>query len=130
MPQFTVRDAPQLSAAVREPQFAPRRVQKAVAVSGTQAATHCPLVLQVRPLGHVPQVTRRVVPQLSAAERVPQVTRSRLQKVALDSATQVATHCPLLLQVRPDGHGPQEPPQPSLPQLLPPQLGVHAVTHV
>jgi hypothetical protein len=40
-----------------------------------------------------------------------------------------ATHVLLSPQIWPVGHAPQEPPQPSLPQTLPAQLGAHAGTH-
>jgi hypothetical protein len=45
---------------------------------------------------------------------------------ALHSASQPALsmHCALKLQLLSAGHVPQEPPQPSGPQALPPQLGV------
>ena len=42
---------------------------------------------------------------------------------------QTATHWPKASQVSPVEHVPQDPPQPSAPQVLPTQSGVHSGTH-
>src|SRR4051812_12417282 len=69
--EVTVRDVPQLSAAVTLPQFLPSREQNVVSVSGVHDAPHTlavPLPAQVWGEVHVPhEVTVRDVPQLSAA---------------------------------------------------------------
>jgi hypothetical protein len=90
-----------------EPHCLPRQ-------SGTHA-THCPSTLHWSVPLHVPQPSG--VPQLSTPH---------------SRAPQEGTHTqsPLLvLHERPAPQVPHEPAQPSLPQALPRQLGVHAPTH-
>ena len=50
--ELTVRDVPQLSFAVTEPQFLPRREQKAVLVSAVQVPPQVPLSVHTAPQGH------------------------------------------------------------------------------
>ncbi len=69
---------------------------------------HCPVALQVSPVGHVPQLP-------------PQP----LGPHALPPQLGVQTHCPFT-QLSPPGHVPQLPPQPSGPHTLPAQLGAQA----
>jgi hypothetical protein len=84
VPQGTaLRVAPQLSAAVTEPQFFPSREQNARFVSGVHMQTFAPL--QVSVPEQVPQVAVRATPQLSLALTEPQFLPSREQKVVSDS---------------------------------------------
>jgi hypothetical protein len=81
-----VRDAPQLSLAVTLPQFFPCRVQNAALVSATQPHTLAVTAPHVCGEVHVPHdVTVRLVPQLSAAVRLPQFFPCREQNVASPS---------------------------------------------
>ena len=59
---------------------------------------------------------------IKPVQQVPEPT-------GLPSALQVATHCPLLLQLYPVAHVPQLPLQLSEPQTLPLQFGVQFWTH-
>ena len=85
VPHSAVRLAPQLSVAVTEPQFLPRRLQKAASVSGAQQT-----------LGRAGAgggagaagAAVRVTPQLSVPLTVPQFLPRRLQKAALLSGVQ------------------------------------------
>lgn len=91
-PQLTVRAVPQLSGAETEPQFFPRRVQKAELFSATQM--HWPLASQVSAGGvvHEPhEVTVRIAPQLSLAVNGPHARESREQKVPSDSGMHAQT---------------------------------------
>ena len=87
LPQLALREAPQLSAAVAFPHVRPRRVQKAVFVSGVQ---HAPtLALQVCGAVQAPQLaTERAAPQLSAAVAAPHVLPSRAQNAVSVSGAQ------------------------------------------
>jgi hypothetical protein len=90
----TVRDAPQLSAAVTLPQFFPSRVQKVALSSAVHPHTFgVPLPPHVMPVAlHMPhEATARDAPQLSSAVTLPQFFPSRVQKVALSSAVQPQT---------------------------------------
>jgi hypothetical protein len=93
--EATVRDAPQLSAAVTLPQFLPNRVQNAGSVSAVHPhtlATDGVAPPHVCGAVHVPQFTAvRVVPQLSAAVTFPQFFPSRVQNAVLVSAVQPHT---------------------------------------
>lgn len=74
------RGVPQLSLPELEPQFRPRRVQKAAFVSGVQTQA---LLVQVSAGGvvHAPQfVTVRGAPQASVPVKVPQAAPRRVQK--------------------------------------------------
>ena len=50
--ELTVREVPQLSFAVTEPQFLPRREQKAASVSGVHDPPQAPLSVHTAPHGH------------------------------------------------------------------------------
>ena len=50
--ELTVREVPQLSFAVTEPQFLPRREQNAVLVSAVQVPPQVPLSVHTAPQGH------------------------------------------------------------------------------
>jgi hypothetical protein len=93
VPQSVVRDVPQLSAAVRLPQFLPCRVQNVALLSGVQPHTFVvPPPPQVWGVVHVPHdVTVRLVPQLSFAVTPPQFFPSRVQNVASFSPVQPHT---------------------------------------
>jgi hypothetical protein len=101
VPQSVVRDVPQLSAAVRLPQFFPSRVQNVALLSAVQPHTLVvPPPPQLWGAVHVPhEVTVRDVPQLSLAVTVPQFFPSRVQNAASASAVQ-----PHTLAVPPPAH--------------------------
>jgi hypothetical protein len=150
VPQLaTVRAVPQLSVPATCPQFLPARVQKAAFVSAAQPHTFTvPPPPQVCGAVQVPQLTVRIVPQLSAPATCPQFLPIRVQKAAFVSAMQFgphtfitlppphvcgAVHVPQLATVRiaPQLSGPVK-----LPQLLPKRLqnvvldsGVQVVPH-
>ena len=133
--EVTVRLAPQLSVAVTGPQFFPWRAQNAGLDSGVHVGGQVPheppqpSSPQVLPaqLGAQPQepaalhvcgatqepqeATVRLTPQLSEDVAWPQLFPNRAQK----SGSLSGTHA--------GGQTPQEPPQPSSPQVLPVQLG-------
>lgn len=89
-PQSTVREVPQLSCAVAEPQFFPRRAQKVGLGSAVQPqALACVPPPQVRGEVQVPQLTERLCPQVSRAVWVPQVAPSREQNCTLVSPGQL-----------------------------------------
>lgn len=91
-PQLSVRLAPQLSAAVTESQFLPRRAQNATAVSGAQPQTPgLPPPPQDSGAVQVPQSAVRERPQLSAAVTGPQLAPWRAQKAAFVSPVQPHT---------------------------------------
>jgi hypothetical protein len=92
-PQFAVRDAPQLSLAVRFPQFLPRRLQNAASFSLVQPQTFVvPPPPQVTPVPvHAPQLAVRDALQLSLAVKLPQFLPRRLQNVVSLSAVQPHT---------------------------------------
>ncbi len=92
--EATVREVPQLSAAVTDPQFFPSREQNVGSLSGTQAHTLVPL--QVCGNVHAPhEATVREVPQLSASVREPQFFPSREQNVGSVSGMHAQTFVPL-----------------------------------
>jgi hypothetical protein len=80
VPQFTVRDVPQLLFAVKLSQFLLYCVQNAVSVSGTHGL-HFPSTPHVTPVPlHTPHVyTLRYVPQLSGPVAMPQILPWREQ---------------------------------------------------
>lgn len=89
MPQSAVRLVPQLSAAVTESQFLPRRAQKAVLVSGPQPQTFgVPAPPHDSGAVQLPQSAVRETPQLSAAVRLPHVAPARAQNAAFVSPVQ------------------------------------------
>jgi hypothetical protein len=90
VPQLvTVRIVPQLSLAVRLPQFLPWREQKAAFDSAAQVQT---LAAQVWGAVQLPQfVTVRVVPQLSGPVKLPHALPWREQNTAFDSAAHAQT---------------------------------------
>src|SRR5262245_23977038 len=88
-----MRATPQLSVPVTEPQFLPRRVQKAALVSGVPEpppqTLGVPPPPQVAGAVQVPhELTMREAPQLSAAVTLPQFLPRREQKVVFDSGVQ------------------------------------------
>jgi len=95
VPQLlTVREVPQLSLAVTEPQFLPRREQNAVLLSAVHVVPPqtfaVPPPAQVCGEVQVPQeLTVREVPQLSLAVTEPQFLPRREQNAVLVSAVQV-----------------------------------------
>ena len=94
LPQVaTVRVAPQLSSAVREPQFFESREQKVGSSSGTQAHTLEPLQTST-PVQVPHEVAVRVVPQLSGAVTAPQFFPSREQNSVSVSGAQAHTFEP------------------------------------
>jgi len=78
-PQKMVREVPQRSVVVSEPQSLPRAVHSAWSVSGRHWQTfevHCSFA------PHMPQAAVRKLPQTSKAEREPQVAPRAAQKSA------------------------------------------------
>lgn len=88
LPQLaTVREAPQLSAAVTVPHVAPTRAQNAVSLSGTQAQTLVPP--HVSGSVHAPHETPvRAAPQLSVPATAPQFFPRREQNAGFVSGAQ------------------------------------------
>jgi hypothetical protein len=91
--ELTVRETPQLSFAVTEPQLLPSRWQNAVLLSAVQLPP--PQTLAVPPPPHVAgevqdphELTVREVPQLSLAVTEPQFLPRREQNAASVSAVQ------------------------------------------
>ena len=87
LPQLvTVRVAPQLSAAVTAPHWAPTRVQKVALVSAVQPQTLAmpPPPPQVLTPPQLPQSRVRVAPQLSVTTREPQFLPRAAQRAASD----------------------------------------------
>lgn len=95
VPQLaTMREVPQLSAAVRAPQFLLWRMQKAVLVSGAQLQTlgAPPTGPQVAGVVQVPQLaTVRARPQTSVPDTAPQFFPTRAQKSGSFSPVQPQT---------------------------------------
>jgi hypothetical protein len=88
----TVRDVPQLSAAVTAPQFFPTRAQNAWSVSAAQPHTFAvPPPAQLCGNVHVPQIAVRAAPQLSLAVTLPQFLLWRVQNAVSVSAAQPHT---------------------------------------
>jgi len=117
--ELTVRDVPQLSFAVTEPQFLPRRVQNAAVVSGVQPhtlGTEGVAPPQLWPVSvQVPQLTVRLEPQLSVAVTVPQVSPRRAQNCA--SVSDTHPHTLLAPQTCVAGQVPQFGTERTVPQL-------------
>jgi len=88
---LTVRDVPQLSFAVTDPQFLPSSEQNALLLSAVQVpqTLATPPPPQVWGAVQVPQLTVRDVPQLSFAVADPQFSPSREQNALLLSAVQL-----------------------------------------
>ena len=87
VPQLVVLGAPQLSVPDLVPQAAPVRAQKAALDSG--AHTHWFAPEQLSPVPEQPpQLTLRLLPQLSVPDLVPHSAPKREQKAALDSGLQ------------------------------------------
>ncbi len=82
-PQVAVREPPQLSMAVNDPQVLPCRAHKAASVSGMHPHVFgLPPPPQVLGEAQLPQKAVRPRPQLSGAFNDPQVAPWRLQKVS------------------------------------------------
>jgi hypothetical protein len=118
----TVREPPQLSAAVTDPQFLPSLVQNAVSISAVHPQRLAvPPVPQPLGVEHVPQVTVRAVPQLSAAVTDPQFFPSREQNAASLSLVHPHTFArPPPAHVLGDEHVPQSATVRMVPQLSAP----------
>jgi hypothetical protein len=93
-PHVVVRIAPQLSAAVTEPQFLPSRAQNGASLSGVHAP-HWPLALHVCVAGQAPHESVRAFPQRSVAMNGPQARPAAAQRSASVSGTH-AVHTPTL----------------------------------
>jgi hypothetical protein len=125
VPQLaTVRPVPQLSAAVTEPQFFPRREQNVVSLSAVHPQTFAVLLPQALGEVHVPQeATVRLTPQLSAAVTEPQFLPRLEQKAASVSGPHPHTFTvPVPPHVTPvPEHVPQEATLRLMPQLSVPE---------
>jgi hypothetical protein len=94
-PQVTVRDTPQLSFAVSCPQFFPLRWHRVASPSGVHPQTLGVPGLpppQLLGLAQEPQLTVRLVPQLSVTVIVPQFLFMRPQMAASASGMQAPSH--------------------------------------